>query len=91
MPRFTLFHSSHATRPAVVPMTRDRRTEPHPDRLSPSHPRYAEIVAVHTAALDTGEPAYVDPVTGYQVFTADELAARGTCCDSGCRHCPYIQ
>jgi hypothetical protein len=24
------------------------------------------------------------------VLTAAELAARGTCCDSGCRHCPYV-
>lgn len=72
-------------------MTRDRRTEPHPDRLPPTHARYDEIVAAHAAALDAGEPAYTDPATGYQVFTADELLARGTCCDSGCRHCPYLQ
>ena len=26
---------------------------------------------------------------GRWVFTADFLRRRGTCCDSGCRHCPY--
>lgn len=32
---------------------------------------------------------YMDPETGFMVFTAHYLAARGFCCDSGCRHCPY--
>jgi hypothetical protein len=26
---------------------------------------------------------------GYFVFTAYYLKKRGTCCGSGCRHCPY--
>jgi hypothetical protein len=30
----------------------------------------------------------VDP-DGRYVFTAAYLLARGTCCGSGCRHCPY--
>jgi hypothetical protein len=25
----------------------------------------------------------------YMVFTAAYLLKRGTCCGSGCRHCPY--
>jgi hypothetical protein len=25
----------------------------------------------------------------YLVFTAEYHLKRGTCCDSGCRHCPY--
>jgi Family of unknown function (DUF5522) len=25
----------------------------------------------------------------YMVFTAKYLRARGTCCESGCRHCPW--
>jgi len=32
---------------------------------------------------------YHDPVTGNTVFTAQFLADRGYCCESGCRHCPY--
>ena len=35
-------------------------------------------------------PAYADPVSGLSVFTADFLAVRGDCCESGCRHCPYL-
>jgi hypothetical protein len=26
---------------------------------------------------------------GFVVFTAEFLKARGSCCHSGCRHCPY--
>ncbi len=66
-------------------------TIPHPSRLALEHPRRAEILAAHQAALDAGRAAYIDPVTGYQVFTAAFLAARGTCCDTGCRHCPYVE
>ena len=62
---------------------------PHPSRLSPRHRRYAEIQAAHAAAVAAGQPTYTDPATGYQVFTARDLADRGTCCDTGCRHCPY--
>jgi hypothetical protein len=76
-------------------MTRDRhplpeeRRRPHPDRLAPSHPRYAEILAAHEAALDAGEEVYVDPATGFLVLTAKRLWVRGECCGSGCRHCPW--
>jgi len=36
-----------------------------------------------------GEEGYLDPTTGLYVMTADTLRARGKCCGSGCRHCPY--
>ncbi|WP_433791682.1 DUF5522 domain-containing protein [Actinoplanes sp. CA-252034] len=65
-------------------------TEPHPSRLAPDHPRRAEILAAHTAALDAGEAGYLDPGSGLFVLTAGFLAARGTCCSRGCRHCPYV-
>lgn len=67
-----------------------RLDEPHPSRLSPDRPDRAAILAAHAAALARGEDGYVDPVSGYFVFTAAYLADRGTCCDSGCRHCPYV-
>jgi len=63
---------------------------PHPDRLDPHHPAYDEILHAHGAALDAGEAGYRDPVTGLFVLTAGWLWARGTCCDQGCRHCPYV-
>jgi hypothetical protein len=43
----------------------------------------------HDDAVARGEPQYVDPLTRYLVFTAEELRLRGECCGSGCRHCPY--
>jgi len=36
-----------------------------------------------------GETGYFDPETGLFVFTALQHLARGYCCGSGCRHCPY--
>ena len=45
--------------------------------------------AAHDAAVRAGEPGYLDPDTGLFVFTAQYHAARGSCCGSGCRHCPY--
>ena len=43
-----------------------------------------------TDALTAGADTYVDPRSGYTVLTAAYLARRGHCCDSGCRHCPYV-
>lgn len=65
--------------------------EPHPDRLAPDRPDREAILAAHGAAMATGAEGYLDPVTGLLVLTAASLAARGTCCDSGCRHCPYVR
>lgn len=65
-------------------------TEPHPDRLSPGDPASAQILRVHADALAAGADTYIDPRTGYTVLTAAYLARRGYCCESGCRHCPYI-
>ena len=62
---------------------------PHPSRLAPGHPRRAEILARHGAALDAGEAFYQDPATGLWVMTAQKLWQR-PCCDNGCRHCPWI-
>ena len=55
----------------------------------PYHRRDDRIREAHDRAVAAGEPGYLDPQTGYFVFTAAELAARGRCCGSGCRHCPY--
>jgi hypothetical protein len=65
-------------------------TEPHPGRLAPDHPRRAEILASHEAAMAAGDPGYVDPVSGLFVFTAVSLLRR-PCCSSGCRHCPWLR
>jgi hypothetical protein len=65
-------------------------TEPHPARLAAGHPRRAQILSRHAAALAAGEPGYLDPDTGLFVLTAGYLRDRGHCCESGCRHCPYV-
>lgn len=65
--------------------------EPHPSRLPIDHPDRAAILAAHAAALAADEPGYTDPATGLWVFTAAYHADRGACCDSGCRHCPYVE
>ena len=38
--------------------------------------------------LVAGRDYYIES-DGRYVFTAAYLLARGTCCGSGCRHCPY--
>jgi len=43
----------------------------------------------HRQAVDSGESSYIDPPTGFHVFTEIGLRRRGTCCGSGCRHCPF--
>jgi hypothetical protein len=54
---------------------------PDPARLDPSRSDYAAILAAHARALEAGEDGYLDPATGYWVFTAAYLWDRGTCCD----------
>jgi hypothetical protein len=66
-------------------------TEPHTARLAPSHPAFQEILDAHAEALRLGSVSYIDPPTGLAVLTAGYLEARGRCCDSGCRHCPYLR
>lgn len=75
---------------ASAPMSPPSEPEPHASRLSPNHPRRAEILARHGAAVGAGDAGYLDPDTGLFVLTAAYHLERGSCCDSGCRHCPYI-
>ena len=68
----------------------DYLDRPHPRRLAPKHPRFADIISRHSVAVTAGEPCYIDPGSGLSVFTAAFLADRGWCCESGCRHCPFV-
>lgn len=63
---------------------------PHPSRLPPEHPDYDEILVCHRRAVEVGAPGYPDPATGLFVITAAVHVDRGTCCQNGCRHCPYV-
>lgn len=49
-------------------------------------PNYWEI---HDAAVARSETTYIDPETGFMVFSRLGLEARERCCGAGCRHCPY--
>jgi iron complex transport system substrate-binding protein len=58
--------------------------------VSYSPNREASLVQrLHAQACASNRPTYTDPITGYDVFTADYLRQRGYCCGNGCRHCPY--
>ena len=37
-------------------------------------------------AVAAADPGYLDPKTGYFVFTEVSLLANGSCCESGCRN-----
>lgn len=53
---------------------------------------YAPVVcAAHDEALTRQSDGYLDPLSGRFVFTAAYLWERGTCCNTGCRHCPYAK
>jgi hypothetical protein len=43
----------------------------------------------HEAACAAGESQYLDPSTGYRVFTAESLLKRGRCC--GCGRCGALR
>ena len=51
-----------------------------------SKPQYWQV---HEAACARGDHTYIDPDTGFHVFTRLGLQARGSCCGAGCRHCPF--
>lgn len=70
--------------PRPDPMT------PHPSRFPADHPRHDEILELHRAAVAKGQQMYRDPDSGLYVLTAAYHLARGRCCQSGCRHCPYV-
>lgn len=50
-----------------------------------------EIFRLHKEACEAEKRLYIDPSTGYKVFTAFAHLKRGKCCGSACRHCPYGQ
>ena len=83
-------HSESTERTEHTELSGRSLDQPHPSRLDPEHPRRDEILSAHREAMLEGRPGYLDPETGLFVLTAAELAGREECCDSGCRHCPYV-
>jgi hypothetical protein len=74
---------------AGLPPARRSLFEPHPCRLALDDPHRAAFLAAHRAAVEGGQPGYLDPVSGLFVITAAEHVRRGHCCANDCRHCPY--
>lgn len=70
-----------------VVLRSDWRWPPLPQRMPPGN--FELVRNRHEEAMRRRHVTYVDPLTGLSVFTAEFLANRGYCCDSGCRHCPY--
>ncbi|MGD8317028.1 MAG: DUF5522 domain-containing protein [Myxococcales bacterium] len=54
-----------------------------------SDPLPERVLEAHRQAMERGDQGYLDPDTGLFVMTEATLRARGKCCGSGCRHCPY--
>lgn len=44
-----------------------------------------DIEEAHQAACDAGVSRYIDPATGYKVFTKASHEKRGFCCGNACR------
>jgi hypothetical protein len=68
----------------------DAVERPHPSRFDPASPGHAAAMVAHRAAVAAGQPGYLDPSSGLFVLTAAEHLRRGSCCDRGCRHCPWV-
>ncbi|HWE56334.1 MAG TPA: DUF5522 domain-containing protein [Acidimicrobiales bacterium] len=75
-------------RPGPLPPA---RLVPHPERLPPGRPDYVAVMEAHHRALLAGDAGYVDPATGLFALTARTLWDKGSCCQSGCRHCPWVE
>lgn len=52
---------------------------------------HIDIQKLHKEACEAKRRTYVDPSSGYKVFTEFSHLQRGKCCGSACRHCPYGQ
>jgi iron complex transport system substrate-binding protein len=49
----------------------------------------SDIEDLHRCAMAEGKMHYIDPATGYTVFTQLASSSRGYCCGRGCRHCAH--
>jgi len=47
------------------------------------------VEEVHRHACALKLRTYTDPFTEGEVFTRYYLLDRGSCCQQGCRHCPF--
>jgi hypothetical protein len=48
-----------------------------------------DIETLHSVACLNKQNSYIDPKSGYTVFTSHFHQKRGVCCGNKCRHCPF--
>lgn len=78
-----------STDPAGPPAVPPECLVPRADRFAPTRADYVAALDAHHRAMTAGEAGYADPGSGLTALTARTLWARGGCCGSGCRHCPF--
>ena len=71
-----------------LPVTIDDLEPPARERALKSTLPHAMAKALHRRCVQLGRDCYVDPDSGYSVFSRVQLARR-PCCGNGCRHCPH--
>ena len=59
------------------------------DNMQPKPKPIDDIEELHKNAMLKGSTTYIDPATGFTVFTELAHLRRGRCCGNMCRHCPY--
>ena len=75
---------------AEQPVTEADLTPEEHQRAAASSLPLAMAKALHRCAMKAKpqRDTYIDPATGYSVFTQAYLKRR-PCCGNGCRHCPW--
>jgi hypothetical protein len=73
----------------VLSMISTKQMDGIPDVEDLANERLIGYSQLHEEACHAKKDVYLDPTTGYHVFTAHAHEKRGRCCGSGCRHCPY--
>mmetsp|Transcript_18185 Transcript_18185/g.52992 ORF Transcript_18185/g.52992 Transcript_18185/m.52992 type:complete len:115 (-) Transcript_18185:136-480(-) len=58
------------------------------ERIAPENRQKFVCNMLHRMATAQGRDQYVDPASGFTVFTASFLKKRA-CCGYNCRHCPH--
>ena len=59
------------------------------NNMTSVEPEINDIEELHRTAVLKGSTTYIDPATGFTVFTELSHLRRGKCCGNVCRHCPY--
>lgn len=73
---------------AAVPLTLDDLSSEERAEAAAAKTPLALAGRLHRKAVSLGRDTYIDPQSGYSVFTSTCLK-RHECCGNGCRHCPY--